>query len=324
MTASTPTRVSSPSYRNIVGTPPPPARSSRRRARAASGSGDLEDVPWLRRPHHPAQLAVGLEHQPLAASGRRPPVSVRSGRRLGRIVERRVARVDLHHGQDRRQRRIGSITLPPARGRSRSSPSVCAPKMSSGYTSTWCTPRPAGEKADLRPLPSRALAYSSATAASAGDGDPHVDPLVLPRHRLPALRECMPPRPPRRASTSPSSGQSPRVATMTALMVCRRFSAWSNDDRVLGLEDVVGHLEAIHAELLEVLPTFVSRLWKAGRQCMNFARGYRCAAARLLVHLIRRQELDPLLPDALVLAHRDPHVGVQVGRRRRRPRRRPR
>ena len=44
---------------------------------------------------------------------------------------------------------------------------------------------------------------------------------------------------------------------------------------------------------------------------MNFVSGLPVAAIALRVDLVRQEELDPLRPDLLRLAHRHPHVGVQ-------------
>ena len=44
---------------------------------------------------------------------------------------------------------------------------------------------------------------------------------------------------------------------------------------------------------------------------MNFTFGLPVRSTTSPVHLVRREELDPLGPDALVLAHRDPDVGVE-------------
>ena len=58
------------------------------------------------------------------------------------------------------------------------------------------------------------------------------------------------------------------------------------------------------------LPTMVSVSWNAGRQCMNLTCGLPVAFISVGVDLVGRQQLDPLVPHLLGLAHRDPDVGV--------------
>ena len=55
------------------------------------------------------------------------------------------------------------------------------------------------------------------------------------------------------------------------LIVCRRFSAWSNTMLADDSKDVARHLETRrHAGVLHHLaPTIVFGSWNAGKQCMN-------------------------------------------------------
>jgi hypothetical protein len=60
-----------------------------------------------------------------------------------------------------------------------------------------------------------------------------------------------------------------------ALIVCMRFSAWSKTIDASGLEDVLGHLEAVHAVGSEQLLALRGlAIVERGRQCMNFASGF--------------------------------------------------
>ena len=64
------------------------------------------------------------------------------------------------------------------------------------------------------------------------------------------------------------------VATMAALIVCSRFSAWSNTIEAGDSKTSSVTSSAVEAPLVEIwLPTSVSRLWRAGRQCRNFTSG---------------------------------------------------
>ena len=58
---------------------------------------------------------------------------------------------------------------------------------------------------------------------------------------------------------------------MTALIVCSRFSASSNDDAG---DSTLRHLERVEAVLLEhLLPDRRVGVVEGGRQCMNFTSG---------------------------------------------------
>ena len=109
ITASTPTRVRSPSGRYMVGTPPPPAQitttslsSSQRMGRISKirlGSGEGT----TRRQRSPS----GLNTHPFSpASWSACALVVDRTDELRRIVERRVRRVDLDHRQDGRERHL--------------------------------------------------------------------------------------------------------------------------------------------------------------------------------------------------------------------------
>src|ERR671912_445180 len=85
------------------------------------------------------------------------------------------------------------------------------------------------------------------------------------------------------------------------------------DERVLGLEDLVGDLHAVQAELLVDVLADLGLAVVEGRQAVQEPDpGVPGPADHVGVHLVGLEELDPLLPHALVLAHRDPHVGIEV------------
>src|SRR5262249_32471214 len=96
-----------------------------------------------------------------------------------------------------------------------------------------------------------------------------VRPLVLGGQRLTAPKERI-----AAERDDDAHRQLPIVATMTALIVCRRFSASSQttqagDSKTSSLtsSDSIPNFSKIS------LPTCVSVLWNAGRQCMNFTSG---------------------------------------------------
>ena len=61
---------------------------------------------------------------------------------------------------------------------------------------------------------------------------------------------------------------------MTALMVCNRFSAWSNTIECSDSKtSSVTSRPSMPNSWKMSSPIFVSRLWNAGRQCMNFTVG---------------------------------------------------
>jgi hypothetical protein len=72
------------------------------------------------------------------------------------------------------------------------------------------------------------------------------------------------------------------IATMIALMVCSRFSAWSNAmfeaDSKTSL--VTSRPFSMPVDAATSLPTLVLVSWNAGRQCMNFAS--RCRSSPVL------------------------------------------
>ena len=105
---------------------------------------------------------------------------------------------------------------------------------------------------------------------------------------------------------------SPSVATITALIVCIRFSAWSKTiDRSDSNTSFVTSIPSMPNLSKMSSPTFVSRSWNAGRQCMNFTFGLPVRLDEFGVDLVRLEELDPLVPDVGILAHRDPYVRVE-------------
>ena len=70
------------------------------------------------------------------------------------------------------------------------------------------------------------------------------------------------------------------------------------DDRALGLEDLVGDLHPVSPKRSKISsPTSVSRSWNAGRQCMNLTAGLPVRPSSVAVDLVRREQLDPLVPD---------------------------
>ena len=152
----------------------------------------------------------------------------------------------------------------------------------------------------------------SATGASCWARDPDVLALLLGGHRLAAPEQGV-------AAQGDDDAhrcgpQSPIVATRTALIVCIRFSAWSNTIDAGRLEDLVGDLHLGDAEVLEHLLADLGVPVVERRQAVHELRvaGLPVAAIARRVDLVRREQLDALRPDLLGLAHRDPHVGVQV------------
>ena len=138
---------------------------------------------------------------------------------------------------------------------------------------------------------------------------PDVGPLVLRGHGLPAPQQ----RVAAERDHDPHDVPQPSAATRTALIVCIRFSACSKA-MFAGLSKTssvtsipfarYGYCAAICA------PTFVSQLWNAGRQCMNFTRGLPAARHQFGVDLEREQHVDTVAPRLDRLTHRHPHVGV--------------
>ena len=145
-------------------------------------------------------------------------------------------------------------------------------------------------------------------------GGADVDALVLGGHRLAALEQRVAAQRHHHAHRCPRPGrQSPSVATMTALIVCSRFSAWSktiecSDSKT---SSVTSRPSMPYSSKISS-PTFVSRLWKAGRQCMNFTFGLPVRATTSLFTWYGVRSLIRSSQTLFVLAHRDPHVGVEV------------
>ena len=83
------------------------------------------------------------------------------------------------------------------------------------------------------------------------------------------------------------------------------------DDRGSRLEDLVRHLHAVEAELLEdLLAHLRPAVVEGGKAVHELARRVPGLGHQRGVDLVGLQETDPLLPDRVGLAHRDPDVGV--------------
>ena len=134
--------------------------------------------------------------------------------------------------------------------------------------------------------------------------------LRVRRHRLAPLQEGVATEGDEDPHRSP---QLPSVATSSALIVCRRFSAWSNTMLAERLEDLVGDLEAVgHAGALHDLPPDGGVRVVVRGQAVHelgarvpgrFAAGRRSPGTAA-------SSADPLVPHVLRLAHRHPDVGV--------------
>ena len=92
----------------------------------------------------------------------------------------------------------------------------------------------------------------------------------------------------------------------------QRFSAWSNTMLVSESKTspVTSSPDVIPVWSMISRPTTVLVSWNAGRQCMNFDRGFPLCPTDVRVHLIRPENSHPFRPDVLGLAHGDPHIGV--------------
>ena len=107
--------------------------------------------------------------------------------------------------------------------------------------------------------------------------------LTLHLHEPPSLQaEIDAPATAVEAGAGAGAGSSylPMVATRMALMVCRRFSAWSNtmlagDPKT---SRVTSNPEVIPVCSIISRPTVVFGSWNAGRQCMNLTLGLSEAA----------------------------------------------
>ena len=85
------------------------------------------------------------------------------------------------------------------------------------------------------------------------------------------------------ATTTRIGASVPSVATMMALMVCRRFSAWSKTIECSDSKtSSVTSSPSMPYSWKISSPTSVSRLWNAGRQCMNLTSGLPVAASTSL------------------------------------------
>ena len=96
----------------------------------------------------------------------------------------------------------------------------------------------------------------------------------------------------------PTLRYTPIVATMTALIVCIRFSAWSNTIDRSDSKTSFGDLEPVEAELLEDLLADLGVAVVERRQAVHELH-LRVAGLRhqLGVDLVRLEQLDPLVPD---------------------------
>ncbi len=116
------------------------------------------------------------------------------------------------------------------------------------------------------------------------------------------------------------------MATRMALIVWSRFSAWSNtmlagDSNTSPVTSrPFGHAGVLH----HLAPDGRVRVVERGQAVHELHPAVAGRVEQRPVHLVRLQELDPLVPDVLGLAHRDPDVGVDevdaahgLGRRRR-------
>ena len=84
------------------------------------------------------------------------------------------------------------------------------------------------------------------------------------------------------------------------------------DDRSLGLEDVVRDLHPVQPEPLVHLLADLGLAVVERRQAVHELDGRVAGLGdELGVDLVGREELDPLVPDRRVLAHRDPDVRVE-------------
>src|SRR4051794_24252219 len=98
--------------------------------------------------------------------------------------------------------------------------------------------------------------------------------LVLGGQRLPAPQQRV-----ASEGDDDAHAQLPSVATMTALIVCMRFSASSKTIDASDSKTSSVTSSAVRPNFsCSCLPTCVSALWKAGRQCMNFTSGLPVAA----------------------------------------------
>ena len=176
-----------------------------------------------------------------------------------------------------------------------------------------------GEQADLRPVAVRD--HELVLERERGErlaGSPRVRALVLGRERLASPEQRVPAE-----CDDDAHRQLPSVATMTALIVCSRFSASSKTSEAGDSKTSSVTSSAVQPELLEdLLPDL--RLGVVERRQAVHELHVRVAGQRhrLGVHLVGQEQLDALRPDLVGLAHRDPDVGEQDVAALRPPRRR--
>ena len=109
ITASTPTRVRSPSGCVHRGDPAAPRTDHDDvLVQEPSDRPDLEDALGFGRGHHPAPFVAVLLEDPSLLGGQTVGLGlvVDGTHELGRVAERRIGRVDLDHRQDRRERHL--------------------------------------------------------------------------------------------------------------------------------------------------------------------------------------------------------------------------
>ena len=138
-------------------------------------------------------------------------------------------------------------------------------------------------------------------------GHPHVGPLVLRGHGLAPLQQGVAAEgyEDSHGRSAPERGHEQRLDGVEAVL------RLVEDDGGLGLEDVVGDLEGVQAELLEDLLAEGRLAVVEGGQAVHEPH-QRVAGAfdQRGVDLVGPQLLDPLGPPLLGLAHGQPDVGV--------------
>ena len=127
-----------------------------------------------------------------------------------------------------------------------------------------------GEQPDLRPVPVRDHELVLERHRREGlAGGPGVRALVLRGQRLPAPQQRVPAE-----GDDDAHRQLPERRDHDGLDRVQPVLRLVEDERRRRLEDLLGHLEAVHPELLEdLLADLGVGLWNAGRQCMNFDVG---------------------------------------------------
>src|SRR4051812_10534939 len=189
--------------------------------------------------------------------------------------------------------------------------------MSSGYGSTSAYAAACSASSPTcGPLPcDRTRWWSRATAASPGAADRTFARWFSAFIDSPRFSSAFPPR----ATTTRMTTSRVRSSSVAqrgdhdGLDGVEAVLRLVEDDRVLGLEHVVGDLQPVHAEALVDVLADLGPAVVEGRQAVH-EPDLRVPGALddRRVHLVGGQQLDPLLPDRLLLAHGDPDVGVEV------------